>query len=164
MGHREGNPEGDSGAQSSGGQNDGANTVGVQETEGERQPALRRGSQGEKEGSPQAGLRRGQSGEASGHSSPDQEGRPTPAPATGGNTCGQRSGPKTGLSSSMSSLGNCSQLSQKGSEEEPSTGDMRAFSDEPKGVPSSERTVTDMYPESSTSEQVGPSSGSRTPE
>ncbi|XP_024424387.2 retinitis pigmentosa 1-like 1 protein [Desmodus rotundus] len=164
VGHREGNPEGDSGAQSPGGQNDGADTVGVQETEGERQPALRRGSQGEKEGSPQAGLRRGQSGEASGHSSPDQEGRPTPAPATGGNTCGQRSGPKTGLSSSMSSLGNCSQLSQKGSEEEPSNGDMRAFSDEPKGVPSSERTVTDMYPESSTSEQVGPSSGSRTPE
>ncbi|KAM5307758.1 retinitis pigmentosa 1-like 1 protein isoform 2-T4 [Glossophaga mutica] len=161
MGHREGNPEGGSGAESPGGQNDGADTVELQEAEGERQPVSRRESQGEK----QAGPRWGQSGEASGHSSPDQERRPTPAPAAGGDTRGQRFSLKTGLSwSRTSSLGNCSQLSQKGSEEEPSYGDMRNFSNEPKGVPGSERKVTGMYPESPISEQEGPSSGSRTPE
>ncbi|XP_036991502.2 retinitis pigmentosa 1-like 1 protein [Artibeus jamaicensis] len=160
MGRREGDPEEGSGARSPGGQNDGADTVEVQKTEGEGQPTRRRESQGEK----QAGPRRGKSGKASGHSSPDQERRPPPAPATGGDTRGQ-TGQKTGLSSSRtSSLGNCSQVSQKGSEEEPWNGGMRTFSDEPKGVPGSERKVTDMYPESSTSEQEGPSSGSRTPE
>ncbi|XP_054431946.1 retinitis pigmentosa 1-like 1 protein [Pteronotus mesoamericanus] len=172
MGNREGDTEEGSGAnrrlesnQSPGGQNDGADTIEAPETEGEGQPASRGGSQGEKEGSPQAGLRQGQVGEASGHSSPDQEGGPTPAPAPGGDTPGQRSGPKSGLSSSRtSSLGNCSQLSLKGSEEEPPNGDMRTSGYEPKGVPGSEIKVTGMYPESSTSEQEGPSPGSRTPE
>lgn len=165
MGPREGNPEEGSGARSPGGQNDGADTVEVQETEEEGQPAWRRESQGEKEGSPQAGRRLGQLGEASGHGSSDPERRPTPAPATGRNTRGNRSGMKTGLSwSRTSSLGNCSQLSQKGSEEELSNGDMRTFSDEPEGVPGSGRRVTDRHPESCTSEQEGPSSGARTPE
>ncbi|KAF6307077.1 RP1 like 1 [Rhinolophus ferrumequinum] len=147
-----------------GGQNDGADSLEAQETEGERQPESKGGKQGEK-GSPQAGPRWGQSGEASGHSNPDQEGRPTPPPAPGGDAPHQTSGPKTGLSScSTSSLGNCSQLSQKGSEEEPSDGDMRTTGDEPKGVPCPERKVTGMYPQSSTSEQEGARSGSRTPE
>ncbi|XP_036898082.1 retinitis pigmentosa 1-like 1 protein [Sturnira hondurensis] len=161
VGHKEGNPEEGSGARSPGGQNNGANTVEVQETEGEGQPAWRRGSQGEK----QAGPRQGQLGGASGHSSPDQERRPPPAPAVGGDTHSQRPGRKTSLSSSRtSSLGNCSQLSQKGSEGGPSNGGMRTFSDEPQGVPGSERKVTAMYPGSSSSEEEGPSSGSRTPE
>ncbi|KAF6096739.1 RP1 like 1 [Phyllostomus discolor] len=165
VGLREGNPEWGSGARGPSRQNDGADTVEVQGTEGEGQPASRRGSQGEKEGSPQAGPRWGQSGEASGPSSSDPERRPTPALAAGEDTLSHGSGTKTGLSwSRTSSLGNCSQLSQKGSEEELSTGDMRTFSDEPKGVPASERRVTDMYPESSTSEQEGPSAGSGTPE
>lgn len=147
-----------------GGENDGADSLEAQETEGERQPESEGGKQGEK-GSPQAGPRWGQSGEASGHRNPDQEGRPTPPPAPGGDTPHQTSGPKTGLSScSTPSLGNCSQLSQKGSEEEPSDGDMRTTGDEPKGVPGPERKVTGMYPQSSTSEQEGARSGSRTPE
>lgn len=147
-----------------GGQNDGADSLEAQETEGERQPESKGGKQGEK-GSPQAGPRWGQSGEASGHSNPDQEGRPTPPPAPGGDAPHQTSGPQTGLSScSTSSLGNCSQRSQKGSEEEPSDGDMRTTGDEPKGVPGPERKVTGMYPQSSTSEQEGAGSGSRTPE
>ncbi|XP_036097219.1 retinitis pigmentosa 1-like 1 protein isoform X2 [Molossus molossus] len=137
--------------QSLGGQND---TTEVQETAEEEQPESGRGNQGEKEGRPQAGPRQGQSGEASGHSSPDQGGGPTPPPAPGGDTPGQRSGPKPGLSSSRaSSLGNCSQLSQKGSKDEPSSGGLWTFGDEPKGVPGSGRKVTDMYPASSISEQ-----------
>lgn len=137
--------------QSLGGQND---TLEVQEAEGEGQPESGRGNQGEKEGHPLAGPRQSQLGEAFGHSSPDQDGRPTPPPAPGGDTRSQRSGPKTGpCSSRTSSLGNCSQLSQKGSKEEPSNGDLRTFGDEPKGVPGSGRRVTDMYPGSSVSEQ-----------
>ncbi|XP_066244219.1 retinitis pigmentosa 1-like 1 protein [Saccopteryx leptura] len=150
---------------SPGGQNEGANCTEVQQTEGEGQSESGRGSQGEKEGSPQAGPRQGQSGEVSGHSSPDQEGRPTPPPAPGGDTPSQRSGPETAPSSSRtSSLGNCSQLSQKGSKEEPSSGDTRTSGDEPNGAPGSESKVTGRYPESSTSEEEGPCSGSRPPE
>lgn len=147
---------------SPGGQND---TRGVQDVEGEGQPESGRGDLGEKEGSPQAGPRQGQSGEASGHSSPDQDGGPTPTSVSGGDTPGHRSGRKTGLSSSRtSSLGNCSQLSQKGSEEGSSNGDMSTFGDEPKGVPGSKRNGTGVSLESSTSAWEGPSSGSGTPE
>ncbi|KAM5232362.1 retinitis pigmentosa 1-like 1 protein isoform 2-T13 [Hipposideros larvatus] len=146
------------------GQNDSADTLEAQETEGEGQPESGGGSQGEK-GSPQVGPRQGQTAEASGHSNPDQEGRPTPPPAPGGDAPPQRSGPQTVLSvCSTSSLGNCSQLSLKGSEEEPSNGDMRTTGDEPKGVPGPERKATGMYPESSTSEQEGAPLGSTTPE
>lgn len=153
------------GDRSPGGQNDGPDAVEAQETEGEEQPESRGGDQGEKERKLQVGPRQGQSGDASGCSSPDQQGRPTPPPAPGGDDPGQRSGLKTAPSSSRtSSLGNCSQLSQKGSEEEPSKGDMRTAADEPKGVPGPERTVISMYPEGSTSEQEGSTSGSRTPE
>ncbi|XP_070273054.1 retinitis pigmentosa 1-like 1 protein [Myotis yumanensis] len=147
---------------SPGEQND---TSEVQDVEGEGQPESGRGNLGEKEGSSQAGPRQGQLGEASGHSSPDQDGGPTPPSASGGDTPGHRSGRKTGLSSSRtSSLGNCSQLSQKGSEEGSSNGDMSTFGDEPKGVPGSERNGTGVFPESSTSAREGPSSGSGTPE
>lgn len=147
---------------SPGGQND---TREVQDVEGEGQPKSGRGNLGEKEGSPQAGPRQGQSGKASGHCSPDQVGGPTPPPASGGDTPGHRSGQKTGLSSSRtSSLGNCSQLSQKGSEEGSSNGDMSTFGDEPNGVPGSARNGPGMSPESSTPVQEGPSSGCGIPE
>lgn len=178
VGDKEENMEEDSGAEggveeeasgggdrSPGGQNDGADTIEAQETEGEGQPELRGGDQGEKERSSHVGPRQGQSGEASGYSSPDQQGRPTPPPAPGGDAPGRRSGLKTAPSSSRtSSLGNCSQLSQKGSEEEPLKGDVRTTADEPKGVLGPERAVIGMYPEGSTSEQEGATSGSRTPE
>lgn len=150
--------------QSLGGQNGGADDLKAQEAKGEGQSESGGGNQGDK-GSPQVGPTWGQLGEASGHSSPDQEGRSTPPPATGGGAPHQRSGPHTGLSScSTLSLGNCSWLSQDGSADEPSKGDMRTTGDEPKGVPGPERKVTGMYPESSTSEQEGASLGSRTPE
>ncbi|XP_036280685.1 retinitis pigmentosa 1-like 1 protein [Pipistrellus kuhlii] len=121
------------------GQND---TREVRDAEGEGQTELGRGDLGEKKGGPQAGPRQGLSDEASRHSSPDQDGGSSPPPASGGDTSGLRSGWKTSLfSSRASSLGNCSQLSQKGSEEGPSNGDMSTFGDEPKGVPSPERTA-----------------------
>ncbi|XP_014707575.2 retinitis pigmentosa 1-like 1 protein [Equus asinus] len=153
------------GDKSPGRQDDGAETVEAQEAAGQRQPESGGGNQGEKEGSPPGSPGQGQSGEASGNSSSGQEGRPTPPPTPGGDTPCRRSGPKPGLSSSSTaSLGNCSQLSQNGSEEEPSNGDTRSTEDESKGDPGQERKVTGVHPESSTSEQDGVPSGSRTPE
>ncbi|XP_004433578.1 PREDICTED: retinitis pigmentosa 1-like 1 protein [Ceratotherium simum simum] len=153
------------GDRSPGGQHDVAETAEAQEAEGEGQPETGGGNQGEKDGSPQIGPEQGQLGEASGNSSPGQEGRPTPPPVPGADMPRQRSGPKTGLSSSSTaSPGNCSQLSQKGSEEEPSNGVMRSIEDKSKRDPCPERKVTGVYPESSTSEQEGATSGSRTPE
>lgn len=92
------------GDRSPGGQNDGPDAVEAQETEGEGQPESRGGDQGEKERKLQVGPRQGQSGDASGCSSPDQQGRPTPPPAPGGDDPGQRSGLKTAPSSSIHPL------------------------------------------------------------
>ncbi|XP_077625865.1 retinitis pigmentosa 1-like 1 protein [Crocuta crocuta] len=159
----EGSLEGEAsggGDQSPEGQNDSAIT-----TEGDREPESGRGDQGEKEGSSQVVWGQGQPGETSGNSSPDQEGKPALLPTPGRDTLCQRSGWKVRLASSSTfSLGNCSQLSQKGSEEKPLNGDMRSIEDESKGVPSPERKVIGMYPESSTSEQEGAPLGPRTPE
>ncbi|XP_003984896.2 retinitis pigmentosa 1-like 1 protein isoform X1 [Felis catus] len=159
----EGSLEGEAwgeGDQSPEGQNDGAVT-----TEGDRKLESGGGDQGEKEGSSQVVWVQGQQGETSGNSSPDQEGKPAMLPTPDGDTPCQRSGWKAGLAASSTfSLGNCSQLSQKGSEEKPSNGDMRSIEDESKGIPSPERKVTGMYPESSTSEQEVAPLGPRTPE
>ncbi|XP_030884414.1 retinitis pigmentosa 1-like 1 protein [Leptonychotes weddellii] len=177
-GGKEENPEEGSGADtalegeasgggnpSPGGQNDGVKTAEAPEAEGEGQPELGGGNQGEEEGSPQVGWGQGQPGETSGNRSPDQEGKPALPPAPGGDSPCRRSGWKAGLaSSSTSSLGNCSQLSQKGSVEKPLNGDMRSFEEESKVLPGPERKVTDMYPESSTSEQEEAPLGPRTPE
>ncbi|XP_072808655.1 retinitis pigmentosa 1-like 1 protein isoform X2 [Vicugna pacos] len=153
------------GDQSLGGQNAGADPAEAQEAEGEPQPKSGEGHGDEEEGGPQAGPADSQWGEASGNGSPDWEGRPTLSPAPGADTPRQRSGPTAGLSSSSaSSLGKCSQLSQKGSEDEPSDRHTRTAEDESKGISGPERKVTGMCPESSTSEQEGDPSGSRTPE
>ncbi|XP_073747378.1 retinitis pigmentosa 1-like 1 protein [Callorhinus ursinus] len=150
---------------SPGGQNDSIKTAEAPEAEGEGQPESGGGNQGEEEGSPQVGWGQGQLGKTSGNRSPDQEGKPALSPTPGGDSPCQRSGWKAGLaSSSTSSLGNCSQLSQKGSVEKPLNGDMRSFEEESKGLPGPERKVTGMYPESSTSEQEEAPSGPRIPE
>ncbi|XP_021554426.1 retinitis pigmentosa 1-like 1 protein [Neomonachus schauinslandi] len=150
---------------SPGGQNDGVKTAEAPEAEGEGQPESGGGNQGEEEGSPQVGWGQGQPGETSGNRSPDQEGKPALPPTPGGDSPCRRSGRKAGLSSSItSSLGNCSQLSQKGSVEKPLNGDMRSFEEESKVLPGPERKVTDMYPESSISEQEEAPLGPRTPE
>ncbi|XP_010966140.3 retinitis pigmentosa 1-like 1 protein isoform X1 [Camelus bactrianus] len=153
------------GDRSLGGQNAGADPAEAQEAEGEPQPKSGEGHGDEEEEGPQAGPADSQWGEASGNGSPDWEGRPTPSPAPGADTPRQRSGPTAGLSSfSASSLGKCSQLSQKGSEDEPSDRHTRTAADESKGISGPERKVTGMCPESSASEQEGDPSGSRTPE
>ncbi|XP_057576618.1 retinitis pigmentosa 1-like 1 protein [Hippopotamus amphibius kiboko] len=150
---------------SSGEQNAGAKTAEAQEAEGEEQPEWGGGNRGEKEWGPQLRPGHGQLGEAYGNSGPEQEGRPAPSPAPSADTPCQRSGPKPGLSSSsISSLGNCSQLSQKGSEEEPSDRYTESTEDESRDVPDPERKVTGTCPESSTLEQEGAPLGSRTPE
>ncbi|XP_069872032.1 retinitis pigmentosa 1-like 1 protein [Dipodomys merriami] len=108
-----------------------------------------------------------QSGEASRNSSLHQEGRPTPPTAPEGGspphtpssqtpcaTCGH---PSTG------SLGDCSQASQKGSEEDYSNRDPRCTEVGAHGAPHAERRITTMYPESSTSEQEEAPSEPRTP-
>ncbi|XP_032326727.1 LOW QUALITY PROTEIN: retinitis pigmentosa 1-like 1 protein [Camelus ferus] len=153
------------GDRSLGGQNAGADPAEAQEAEGEPQPKSGEGHGDEEEEGPQAGPADSQWGEASGNGSPDWEGRPTPSPAPGADTARQRSGQTAGLSSfSASSLGKCSQLSQKGSEDEPSDRHTRTAADESKGISGPERKVTGMCPESSASEQEGDPSGSRTPE
>ncbi|XP_077924377.1 retinitis pigmentosa 1-like 1 protein [Halichoerus grypus] len=150
---------------SPGGQDDGVKTAEAPEAEGEGQPESGGGNQGEEEGSPQVGWGQGQPGETSGNRSPDQEGKPALPPTPGGDSPCRRSGWKAGLAfSSTSSLGNCSQLSQKGSVEKPLNGNMRSFEEESKVLPGPERKVTDMYPESSTSEQEEAPLGPRTPE
>ncbi|KAM9194439.1 retinitis pigmentosa 1-like 1 protein [Dugong dugon] len=122
-----------------------------------------RQSRGEKEGIPPVSQGEGHLSEASENSSPYQEGRPAPPSAPGGDTPHQRSAPETVISSSsMLSLGKCSQVSQKGSEEEHSNGD-KSIADEPKVI-TQERKVTRMYLESSTSEQEGAPSGPSTPD
>ncbi|XP_045020650.1 retinitis pigmentosa 1-like 1 protein [Bubalus bubalis] len=113
------------------------------------------GHGGDEEGGLQVGLGCGQSREASGDRSP------TP----GADPPQQRSGPGSGLSSfSTSSLGSCSLLSQKGSEDEPWDRCMRSTEDQAMDIPDPERKVTGMYPETNASEQEGDPSGTRTPE
>ncbi|XP_012879653.1 PREDICTED: retinitis pigmentosa 1-like 1 protein [Dipodomys ordii] len=61
------------------------------------------------------------------------------------------------------SLGDCSQASQKGSEEDYSSRDPRCTEVGAHGAPHAERRITTMYPESSTSEQEEAPSEPRTP-
>ena len=137
-----------------GGQDAGAGTTEAREAAREEPSETGGGCGGDKEGGPQVGLGHGQSREASGDRSP----------SPGADPPQQRSGPRSGFSSiSTSSLGNCSLLSQKGSEDEPWDRCMRSIEDQAIDIPDPERKVTGMYPESSASEQEGAPSGSRTP-
>uniref|UniRef100_G3TJG8 Retinitis pigmentosa 1-like 1 protein n=1 Tax=Loxodonta africana TaxID=9785 RepID=G3TJG8_LOXAF len=144
-----------------GGDVDGTDAIKAQKAEGEGQTELR----DEKEGSPPVSQGEVQLGKASENSCPDQEGKLASPAAPSGDTPYQRSASKTvNSSSSMSSLGNCSQVSQKGSEEEHPNGDTRSIADEPKGITHQERKVTRMYFKSSTSEGEGAPSGPSTPD
>ncbi|XP_073088865.1 retinitis pigmentosa 1-like 1 protein isoform X2 [Manis javanica] len=144
---------------SPGGQNDGPEAIEVQEAGGGGQPGPGRGSQGEEGDGAQVGQGQSQWGEASGSSSPDQEERPWWPPTLCGHPPCERAGLRTGLSSSSpSSLGSVSHLSQKGSR------DWRSTEGKSEGAPGAERKVTSMYPESPTSEQEGTPWGPRTPE
>ena len=136
-------------------QDAGAETTEALEAAREERSEAGGGHGGDEEGGLQVGLGCGQSREASGDRSP------TP----GADPPQQRSGPRSGLSSfSMSSLGSCSLLSQKGSEDEPWDRCMRSTEDQAMDIPDPERKVTGMYPETSASEQEGDPSGTRTPE
>ncbi|XP_027406639.1 retinitis pigmentosa 1-like 1 protein [Bos indicus x Bos taurus] len=168
MGGEEGDLEADCGAEDTGeahglggggpgpcGQDAGAETTEALEAAREERSETGGGHGGDEEGGLQVGLGCGQSREASGDRSP------TP----GADPLQQRSGPRSGLSSfSTSSLGSCSLLSQKGSEDEPWDRCMRSTEDQAMDIPDPERKVTGMYPESSASEQEGAPSGTRTPE
>ncbi|XP_049721448.1 retinitis pigmentosa 1-like 1 protein [Elephas maximus indicus] len=144
-----------------GGDVDGTDAIKAQKAEGEGQTELG----DEKEGSPPVSQGEVQLGKASENSCPDQEGKLASPAAPSGDTPYQRSASKTvNSSSSMSSLGNCSQVSQKGSEEEHPNGDTRSIADEPKGITHQERKVTRMYFKSSTSEGEGAPSGPSTPD
>ncbi|CAI9158743.1 unnamed protein product [Rangifer tarandus platyrhynchus] len=132
-----------------------AGTTDTQEAAREKGSETGGGHGGDEEGGPQVGLGHAQSLEAPGDRSP----------SPGADPPQQRSGPRSGLSSfSTSSLGNCSLLSQKGSEDEPWDRCMRSIEDQAADVPDPERKVTGMYAESSTSEQEVAPSSSRTPD
>ncbi|KAM6221071.1 retinitis pigmentosa 1-like 1 protein [Rhynchocyon petersi] len=104
-------------------------------------------------------------GEASENCTPDQEEKLPCSPGPGDDTPHQEPVPQTGISSFiMSSLGNCSQVSQKGSEEEDSNGDTGSFADEPTEVTHPEKNVTGMSPDSSTSGPEEACSGPKTPD
>ncbi|ELV14218.1 Retinitis pigmentosa 1-like 1 protein [Tupaia chinensis] len=143
-------------------ESDGAEAVETQEAGGEERPESEGGNESEKEDSPPDSRGHSQSGEAPGNSSLDLEGRSTPHPGPGGDTSHQSPDPDTGPSSRASSLGHCSQVSQKDSEDHSSVN--RSTEDEPKEDPPAESKAPGMYPESSTSEQEGTPSGLQTPE
>uniref|UniRef100_A0A452EV55 RP1 like 1 n=1 Tax=Capra hircus TaxID=9925 RepID=A0A452EV55_CAPHI len=138
-----------------GGRDAGAETTEARGAAREEQSETGGGHGGDEEGGPQVGLGRGQSRETSGGGSPTPRADPPQ----------KRSGPRSGLSSfGTSSLGNCSLLSQKGSEDEPWDEYMRSTEDQATDTPDPERKVTGRYPGSSTSEQEGVPSGARAPE
>ncbi|XP_055283946.1 retinitis pigmentosa 1-like 1 protein [Moschus berezovskii] len=133
----------------------GAETTEARGAAREERPEIGGGHGGDEQGGPQAGLGRGKSHEASGDRSPTPWAEPPQ----------KRPGPRSGLSSfSTSSLGSCSLLSQKGSEDEPWDRCERSTEDQALDVPDPEGKVTGTYPESPASEQEGAPSGSRTPE
>ncbi|XP_068830478.1 retinitis pigmentosa 1-like 1 protein [Capricornis sumatraensis] len=138
-----------------GGRDAGAETTEARGAARQEQSETGGGHGGDEEGGPQVGLGRGRSREASGGGSPTPRADPPQ----------QRSGPRSGLSSfSTSSLGNCSLLSQKGSEDEPWDGYTRRTEDQATDISDPERKVTGRYPGSSPSEQEGVPSGARAPE
>uniref|UniRef100_A0A8D2AYD0 Retinitis pigmentosa 1-like 1 protein n=1 Tax=Sciurus vulgaris TaxID=55149 RepID=A0A8D2AYD0_SCIVU len=150
-------------SEATGGLGDGVDATEAQEAGGEGQsPESEGGSQGEEEGGPLASPEQGQRREASRNSSTDQEVNP-PSPAPSGDTPHPRIGHQAhDCSSSRSTLGNGSQVSQKGSEEAHAGRDHGGT--EAESEPPAETNVTSMYPESSTSEHEEPLSDPETPQ
>ncbi|CAH6828078.1 retinitis pigmentosa 1-like 1 protein [Phodopus roborovskii] len=139
--------------EASGRQGDDGHSVETQDTSRERQSEVEGENQHKKENDPcgSSGERQGRT--VSENISLDQEGRL--------HNCHRRPGPQphhTADSSRASSLGNCSQESQKGSEEEFPSRELKCIKAKNSGVLHAEREVTMMYPESSSSEEEAPSS------
>ncbi|XP_006884997.1 PREDICTED: retinitis pigmentosa 1-like 1 protein [Elephantulus edwardii] len=142
--------------QEPGGEGDGADAMKAQEADRNGQTE----SESYKDNKPPFSPR-----EVSENHNSEQEERPASSPGLSEDTTHQKPAPKTVTSYSiMSSLGNCSQVSQKGSEEEQVDGDTKSIADEPIGVTHPESKVTGMYPESSSSEQEGAWSDTDTPD
>lgn len=140
---------------------DSVDAIEAQEAGGEGWPESEGGSHGE-EGSPLASPGQGQRREASENSSTDQE-VTLPSPVPSGDSPHPRPGPQThDCPSITSTLGSCSQVSQKGSEEAQADGDPGGTEAEPE--PPAEKNVTSMYPESSASEHEDPPSDPEPPE
>lgn len=139
-------------SEASGRQGDGGHSVDTQDTCRERQPEAEGGSQDERENGTWVSSGEGQRTVVSENNSLDQEGRL--------HKCHRRPDPQchhTAHSSRASSLGSCSQVSQKSSEEDLSRGELKCTKDKHSQVSHAERKVTPMCPESS-SEQEVPSS------
>ncbi|KAF7459497.1 hypothetical protein GHT09_020507 [Marmota monax] len=151
--------EGDT-SEAAGGPGDGVDATEAQEAGGGRRLESAGGSQGEEEGGPLASLGQGQRREASENSITDQEVTP-PSPAPSEDTPHPGPDPQThDCSSRTFTLGNCSLVSQKGSEEVQAGGDPGDTGAE--SEPPAEEKVTSMYPESSTSEHEEPPSDPET--
>ncbi|XP_005075318.1 retinitis pigmentosa 1-like 1 protein [Mesocricetus auratus] len=145
---RDGDPR-----EASGRQRDDGHSVETLEASRERQPEAEGGNQEEKENGPWGSSGESQSGAVSENISLDRERRL--------HNHYRRPGPQhhhAAHSSRASSLGNCSQVSQKGSEEEFPSRELKCTKAKNSGVKHAEREVTRMYPESSSSEQEAPSS------
>ncbi|XP_038165524.1 retinitis pigmentosa 1-like 1 protein [Arvicola amphibius] len=133
-------------------QGDGGHSVDTQDTSRERQPEIEGGSQDEKENSTWVSSGEGQRRVVSENNSLDQEGRL--------HKCHRRPGPQchhAALCSQASSLGSCSQVSQKSSEEDLSRGELKCTKDKHSQVSHAERKVTMMCPESSSEQEVSSS-------
>lgn len=135
-------------------------TLGVRSVEafGERQPEVEGRKQDEKERSPSVSSRGSQRRVASGHTSLDQEGSLQ--------NHRQKSGPQShgaAHSSRASSLGSCSQVSQKDSEGDFSSGGLKCTEAENSKGLCAGRKAAMLYPESSSSEQEEAPSSPRPP-
>ncbi|XP_052047160.1 retinitis pigmentosa 1-like 1 protein [Apodemus sylvaticus] len=136
----------------------GAHSVEIQETSTEGQLELESRNQDVEEDSPWVSSGENQGRVGSENTSLDQEGRlqnhrQRPVPRSHRTTC----------SSGTSSLDNCSQVSQKGSEGDSPSGDLKCTKAKNSRVLHAERKVPMMYPESSSSEQEEAPSSPRPP-
>ncbi|EGW10348.1 retinitis pigmentosa 1-like 1 protein [Cricetulus griseus] len=144
--------EGDS-WEASGRQGDDGHSVETRDASRERQSEVEGGNQDEKENGPWGSSGESQRRAVSKNISLDQEGRLYNYHRRPGPQCHH-----TAHSSRASSLGICSQVSQKSSEEKFSSGELKFTKAKNSRVLHAEREGTTMYPESSSSEQEAPSS------
>ncbi|XP_076401299.1 retinitis pigmentosa 1-like 1 protein [Peromyscus maniculatus bairdii] len=134
-------------------QGDGSHSVETQDASRERQPEVEGGNQDEKENGPWVSSGESQRGVVSENISLDHEGRL--------HNRHRRPGPQrrpAAHCTRASSPSSCSQVSQKGSEEDFPSGALKCTKAKSSRDLDAERKVTMMYPESSSSERETPSS------
>ncbi|XP_036054665.1 retinitis pigmentosa 1-like 1 protein [Onychomys torridus] len=139
--------------EASGIQGDGGRSVETRDASRERQPEVEGGNQDEKETSPWVSSGESQRGVVSENSSLDHERRL--------HNHHRRPGPQrrhAAHCTRASSPSNCSQVSQKGSEEDFPSRELKCTKAKNSRDLDAEKKVTTMYPESSSSEQETPSS------